>query len=1121
MNIYIESNSNSSILTDKNYASSHGLASALDPHEPKQVVKCIVNSGLPNSTITLSNDLLSANTISLFDINGAPLTQGSTAGTYQIKTKTSGQATFLAGSDSFCITKVSATCEDSTIYETSLVFGYADNDLTYPTLPPVTIEGLTNNIIQIPSAPLNYTFNVKISRPFPARLIITNSSRIAVTVNDILVYLGNVEQMKGSGIDVAYALLNSDKDNSISYFIATNEGTKWENAYLSPITTVSAKGKASDNPQSSTPALKEPLISLITGTKLAPADLTPSGLQITFPADQSHSATDIVDYYLFINGTDNRTGAAVSNILNFRDVSISASDIYVPQCYLSGYEAGAQIQVNYELKDSTGKSKSWSSVYTATVDKQYPAILITTVSNQQPANGSATDSLYATYFDENGSTQNGVSLNFALDAKTQASFDENAKNQPETTGSNGATPTVTITDTQTTGETVNLNVSGAAAKAQTKLIFTAAQDALSISPDPRTVPADGVSQHQTFATLMISGNPAAQQITFIIKSDSAKFVASTGVTITNGGQQATASTNAHGITPDVCFVDSRFWGEMVTLSASCDKMIAPDQYFSFSAAPASLKINPDGNTNVAADGTSQHSATATIRTTTGNHPIEGATVTFTLPQNQSATFVNPTTSPKMTSAVTGSDGTTSEVKFSDNKQTDESVTLTASTKGISGQDQAVFNFTSPAQGKIGLSPGGRNYGNPPANGKATHCLVAALTDGNGQGELNKNVQLTIPHDNSAKFIPPKNPKDYTITDGGKTATAVTGEGGLTAPISFVDTNANGETIILTASSQNKTPVNSSPLPYSESIVTGFPTALFVFQTNALNFIKTKLNDSARIYEYPYSGFMDYPASVIGNYDDWSAARLMGSDIIVTLYKNTFKIFYANDGTTDQVSSQSANSKVVSFDLVVNYDDEIGYIVYTSVEGLGFISFDIFTLLMSQPQYFAKSKSLLSAGVVSTAAILFQATGDIYTYSLCDGATCVLSSFDPSLPNTSFRISEKTACNSTFNGRVGGIYYSDHGFIWQLGKDFFTVKHPDELTPKLLKSDVSFGNGTIQERSISCDGQYIYLTHTTGNAYQCLKTDNNLQSIFDLRNITSSSNNHNKANFYESIANWLT
>ena len=152
MNTYIESNSKSSILTDKNYASIHEFVLVLDPHDPKQVVKCIVNSGLPNSIITLTSDLLSANTIKLFDINGAPLVKGSIAGTYQITTKASGQATFLAGSDSFCITKISATGEDGATYETTLVFGYADNDLTYPTLPPVTIEGLTNNILQIPSA---------------------------------------------------------------------------------------------------------------------------------------------------------------------------------------------------------------------------------------------------------------------------------------------------------------------------------------------------------------------------------------------------------------------------------------------------------------------------------------------------------------------------------------------------------------------------------------------------------------------------------------------------------------------------------------------------------------------------------------------------------------------------------------------------------------------------------------------------------------------------------------------------------------------------------------------------------------------------------------------------------
>lgn len=678
----------SSILTSKNYASTHDIVSEIDPTDPNQVVKCYINTGVPNSTITLSNDISSAKTINMFDINGTALTKGAIVGTYIIKTGASGQGVFLVASDRFSITKISAVDDVGAKYESTLIFGYVDNNMATTALPPLIITGLVNSILQIPTTSPAYTFNVKIKGSLPSFLSLNSTSRIAVILNDILVYLGSAEQLTGSGIDVAYALLHTDKTNIISYFIASSNGSKWAPAYLSPLSSFSAQGNAQDIPYSTSPVLKEPILALISENTLVPADLSPGGLQITFPADQEHAADDTADCYLFINGVDNKTAANIANILIFRNIIISNGDYYIPQYFLSGYQSNSKIQLNYELKDGSGKSKGWSGNTTATVNKIYPSILVVTAASEKSETSAEAYSAYAKYFNEQGDLKSSIALTFKLDAQAHAVFDGNIKVESETTGSNGETVPVNVTDTESSGEVVALTVTGAGAKTAADLTFlpVQTQSSLTLTPDPTPVAADGITTHQSTAILVVNGKPANNRaVTFSLPNDkSTCFVAHDAAIPSSDGKSVIVQTynngTQDGVTPPVYFVDTNPLGETIGLSALADVLTAPKQDFVFTKPQYQITITPDKLANIQADGKMQHSASATL-----SSGAPDKTVTFTLPANKKAIFIETAdvqyiSTDKKTVTLVTNKGTTPAVSFTDNNGSSESVTLTVSAK---------------------------------------------------------------------------------------------------------------------------------------------------------------------------------------------------------------------------------------------------------------------------------------------------------------------------------------------------------------------------------------------------------------------------------------------------------
>ncbi len=794
------------ISIEKSYADTFLVDNGLnfDPSDPTETICCYVNTGHPNSTVTIKSDLNSNTELLAIldkDYNSLP---SSGAGAYSLTTEPSGRGVFLVGSrlGNNLITTITVTTADNSQYSTQLAFGAVVKNSITGSLPPLTIVGLTRQgVLPIPTDPTQYFFDVSLDKN-----IYSNSnfspdaqSPVTVTLNDIPVFYGTLGHLTTNGLKVAYALLSEQTDNVLAYFVASGNAGSRSPAQLGQYTPFKAQGNPQKAPLGSVDR-KLPVSTpdLITSGSLTPADIAGSGLNVHIPAISGAATDDYVELYLYIDGRDTKSGDSINNILLAKiDNPVSAQSVQFTQSSLAGFDTGASIQVDYQLKDKSGRSKGWSAISKATVDKQYPTILLTKGNDNKTANGSDQDSAYATYFDTDGKISSGRSLNFVLAQDSQATFSGNVKSEQETTGQDGKTPTVAFTDKLADGETVALSVYGAAAKAQATFTFAALPaNSLTLSSDDASVPADSISTHTTHATLLLNRQPAnGKTVTFTIKGGSGTFVEAQGVTLVSGGKSATAATNASGKTPDVKFVDTKGDADSVVITATTQDQTAPDQSFAFSRPTDTLTIVPDGS-NVPADGKSTHTASAKL--TSGK---AGISVTFALPQDKSAAFTDSGSGytlsgdKKTVSVMTGTSGTTPAVHFVDTNGSGETVSLVANATNAAAQTHD-FTFAALPGNSLTLSPDSKTV---PADGISTHTTYATLLI-NRQPASGITVTFAI-KSGSGQFV---KAQGVTVAPDGKSATAITNASGITPDVKFVDTKDDTDSVVITATAQDQT-----------------------------------------------------------------------------------------------------------------------------------------------------------------------------------------------------------------------------------------------------------------------------------------------------------------------------
>lgn len=157
------------------------------------------------------------------------------------------------------------------------------------------------------------------------------------------------------------------------------------------------------------------------------------------------------------------------------------------------------------------------------------------------------------------------------------------------------------------------------------------------------LPADGRTKHAARVTLQ--GDPPVESMdaVFTLPADrSASFVAADGVS--DDGKTLTVPLENGRITALAQFADTHIGGESVTLQAVIKinvdgevvELPTVPSSLTFAFSPLPLKLTGDQTKRVAADGSSQHLATAAFAPSAAD--IGTWPVTFTVPQDSHATF---------------------------------------------------------------------------------------------------------------------------------------------------------------------------------------------------------------------------------------------------------------------------------------------------------------------------------------------------------------------------------------------------------------------------------------------------------------------------------------------------
>ncbi|MDP8250503.1 hypothetical protein [Pseudochrobactrum saccharolyticum] len=797
------------MVTDKSYAYVPSYTSTLDPTRQQQIVTCYVNTNRPNANVTIKNDSARSTgtpkPLALFDKNHTPLPFDTNSGTFSMTTESSGRAVFLVGSNSgdFYITQLTLTADDGSEFSAPFVFGDLDPNLA-GNLPALTIAGLSqNNNLQVPTSDVPQLFNVTIaSTNLPAAFI--PSSRIAVILNNILVYCGNLSALTADGINIACSLLKTTAGatNTIGYFIAKPDGQFWSAALLSPLKNFTASGTAIYIPSVNNRTLVAPQPVLISSGSVTPADMANNGLKLAIPASPAISAGDLADVYVSINGTDDQTSQPLKDVSVFSKINPLSDIFIVPQTRLSGYQTNSFFMFEYQLFDSIGQSKGWSNSAIAQSYKQFPAILLETIKNNANADGVEQNRASAAYYADNGIPAANVPITFTLGATGNAVFDGNQKSKTLITDNFGKTSPVLFTDSHSGGETVELTTSATAAQTIKNFTFTqATATQLGIIPIKNNMPADGTSTCSAKASISGSGNVSNISVNFTTSSNSTFFIASNGVTVSADSKTATAQTGIDGLTAEVFFTDNSNTTIDITITASANGLTNATQPFHFTqtATPLTLTLAVASDDNSAATGNGQdkHSAIAVLS------PAKAQAATFTLPSNQQATFSETDTSiytlspDKKTVSVISDvqSGQTPIVHFTDANTAGEFVVLTASTSGAQ-DNQHNFGFGPVGQTAIVLD---KYLDNSVANGHAINAVEAHITV-NGYPPLFR-TPITY-HVTGSAYWQTNNQHTLNDTIHNNDGYSING---------FYDTNTAGETVSVTATCNG---VTSDPLEFT-------------------------------------------------------------------------------------------------------------------------------------------------------------------------------------------------------------------------------------------------------------------------------------------------------------------
>ncbi len=707
----------SGMVTDKSYAYVPSYTSTLDPTQPQQIITCYVNTNRPNANVTIKNDnARSTGTpkpLALFDKNHNPLPFDTNSGTFSMTTESSGRAVFLVGSNSgdFYITQLTLTADDGSEFSAPVVFGDLDPNLV-GNLPALTIAGLSqNNNLQIPTSDVPQLFNVTIaSTNLPTAFI--PSSRIAVILNNILVYCGTLSTLTADGINIACSLLKTTAGatNTIGYFIAKPDGQFWSAALLSPLKNFTASGTAIYIPSVNNRTLVAPQPVLISSGSVTPADMANNGLKLAIPASPAISAGDLADVYVSINGADDQTSQPLKDVIVFSKVNPLSGIFIVPQTRLSGYQTNSFFMFEYQLFDSTGQSKGWSNSAIAQSYKQFPAILLETIKNNANADGVDQNSASAAYYADNGVPAANVPITFTLGATGNAVFDGNQKSKILITDNFGKTSPVLFTDNHSNGETVEFTASATAAQTIKNFTFTqATATQLGIIPIKNNMPADGTSTCSAKASISGSGNISNFIVAFQASASSTFFIASNGVTVSADSKTATAQTGIDGLTPEVFFTDNSNATIDITITASANGLTNATEPFHFTQAAIpltlTLAVASDDNPIATGNGQDKHSAIATLS------PAKAQSVTFTLPSNQQATFSETDTSiytlspdKKTVSVITDAQsGQTPIVHFINTNTAGETIELLVTSNGFSSQNHS-FTFNAVQSLTLSIDP---------------------------------------------------------------------------------------------------------------------------------------------------------------------------------------------------------------------------------------------------------------------------------------------------------------------------------------------------------------------------------------------------------------------------------
>jgi adhesin/invasin len=225
------------------------------------------------------------------------------------------------------------------------------------------------------------------------------------------------------------------------------------------------------------------------------------------------------------------------------------------------------------------------------------------------ANGSSQTTATATVTDANGNHIDGQTVSF--------SSSDSGETVGSTTPTGGGTGqyTAKITSSKTAGP-VTITATDGTLTGTAQLTQTAGAPAhIAVTLNPTAIPADGTSQTTATATVTdTNGNRVDGESVSFSSSDTGETVGSTTAIGGGTGQYTAKITSSKTAGP-------------VTITATDGTVTGTAQLTQTAGAPAHIAValNP---TAIAADGTSQTTATATVTDTSGN-PLDGESIAFT------------------------------------------------------------------------------------------------------------------------------------------------------------------------------------------------------------------------------------------------------------------------------------------------------------------------------------------------------------------------------------------------------------------------------------------------------------------------------------------------------------